>query len=206
MQENLIISVNCFMVSEQLTTSIQMAGTTSSASSSPSLVTFSSSNPTISIKLDRSNYLLWRSQFLPFLRCHQLVGYVDGTLPCPPQFLLDSTKKSTTTVNLDYLHSQRQDQLLLGWLMSILSESVLAQCFGRTSLRSLWSTLEHLFASQSRARVMQLRFQLQTLKKGSLSMADYIQKCMSIADNLSMIGQPISDDNLSLYILGGLAS
>lgn len=53
---------------------------------------------------------------------------------------------------------------------------------------------------------MQLHFQLQTLKKGSLSMSNYRQKSKSIADNLSMVGQSVSDADLTLYILGGLSS
>lgn len=129
-----------------------MATTYSSSSSiSSSLVTFSATNPTISIKLDHSNYLLWRSRFLPFLKGHQLIGYVDGTLPCPSQFLLDNNQKPTTTINPGYLHWQRQDQLLFGWLMSSLSETVLAQCVGMSSSQSVWMALEHLYASQSQA-------------------------------------------------------
>ena len=44
------------------------------------------------------------------------------------------------------------------------------------------------------------------LKKGSLTIHDYFLKIRGIADTLSSIGQSISDDELLLYVLGGLGS
>jgi hypothetical protein len=43
----------------------------------------------ITIKLTPDNYIFWRAQVLPLLRSHYLMGYVDGSLPCPPA-LIDS--------------------------------------------------------------------------------------------------------------------
>jgi hypothetical protein len=34
-------------------------------------------------KLTRNNYLVWHVQFLPYLKAHRLLGYVDGILLCP---------------------------------------------------------------------------------------------------------------------------
>lgn len=72
-----------------------------------------------------------------------------------------------------------------------------------TSLE-VWNTLEDLFTTSSKARTLQLRFQLQSLKKGNLSIHDYMLKMRSLAKNMSAAGQLISDDELILYILGGL--
>lgn len=38
----------------------------------------------LSIKLTPENYLYWRAQVLPLLRSHSLMGFVDGSFPCPP--------------------------------------------------------------------------------------------------------------------------
>lgn len=43
----------------------------------------------VSTRLDRDNYLLWRSQFLPILRANKLLKYIDGTALCPEKFLKD---------------------------------------------------------------------------------------------------------------------
>ena len=40
----------------------------------------------VTIKLSSSNYLLWKSQFLPLLESQELLNHVDGTLAPSPQF------------------------------------------------------------------------------------------------------------------------
>lgn len=37
----------------------------------------------ITISLTPDNYLFWRAKVLPLLRNRSLLGYVDGSLPCP---------------------------------------------------------------------------------------------------------------------------
>ena len=72
------------------------------------------------------------------------------------------------------------------------------------SSAEVWKTLEQLFSAKSKARILQLRLSLQTLKKGSSSIEDYILKMKARANDLLVAGQAISDDELILYILGGL--
>ncbi|KAF6173286.1 hypothetical protein GIB67_026981 [Kingdonia uniflora] len=123
----------------------------------------------ISVKLDQTNYLLWLTQFKPLLKGYDLEGYVDGTLVCPPRTL----SNIDTTINPAFLAWTKQDQNLLGWLLSSLSESVLAQVVGLDSSRVVWSSLDKQFASKSRARKMQIRRELQTIRKGSKTMSQY---------------------------------
>uniref|UniRef100_A0A2N9I4N5 Uncharacterized protein n=1 Tax=Fagus sylvatica TaxID=28930 RepID=A0A2N9I4N5_FAGSY len=61
-----------------------------------------------------------------------------------------------------------------------------------------------MFSSQSRARLMHAHYQLVTLKKGNLSITDFYQKAEQYSDLLASIGQPISDNDLIIHILGGL--
>ncbi|KAJ9675317.1 hypothetical protein PVL29_024318 [Vitis rotundifolia] len=67
-----------------------------------------------------------------------------------------------------------------------------------------WSALEKIFSASSRARIMQLRLEFQTTRKGSLSMMEYILKLKMIIDNLAVIGEPISERDQVLQLLGGL--
>lgn len=67
-----------------------------------------------------------------------------------------------------------------------------------------FNAITQLFAAQSSARVMNLKIQLQTLKKGSLSMKDYLLKVKSICDNLAACGCPVSREDQVLFILAGL--
>ena len=68
----------------------------------------------------------------------------------------------------------------------------------------VWSILEKLFVSNLKARTLQLHFMLQSLKKCALSINDYVLKMRNIADMLFASGKPVPDEDLILYILGGL--
>ena len=42
----------------------------------------------ITIKLSPETYMFWRAQVTSLLRSHLLLGYVEGTVPCPAPTLL----------------------------------------------------------------------------------------------------------------------
>ncbi|KAB2629180.1 hypothetical protein D8674_033975 [Pyrus ussuriensis x Pyrus communis] len=48
----------------------------------------------VNIKLDRSNYPLWLAQILPVLKSRDLMGYVDGSIVCPPKNLAVASKRT----------------------------------------------------------------------------------------------------------------
>jgi gag-polypeptide of LTR copia-type len=74
-----------------------------------------------------------------------------------------------------------------------------------TTSADLWSELHLRFSTQSLAHVMDLKMQLHSLQKGHLSMQSYLDKKCSIVDRLRLVGSPISDDDLQLYILHGIS-
>ncbi|RVX09873.1 Retrovirus-related Pol polyprotein from transposon RE1 [Vitis vinifera] len=53
---------------------------------------------------------------------------------------------------------------------------------------------------------MQLKLELQSTKKGSMLMIDYIMKIKGAADNLAAIGEPSSKQDQVMNLLGGLGS
>ncbi|KAF5206650.1 hypothetical protein FRX31_003766 [Thalictrum thalictroides] len=71
----------------------------------------------LNVKLDRTNYLLWRSQFIPILHVHDLLDFVDGTNTCPPE-CVPSTDGETIVSNPAFSSWMKRDQLLLSWLIS----------------------------------------------------------------------------------------
>ena len=48
----------------------------------------------VGIKLDGPNYMAWVLQFMPIFRTHEVMGIVDGSEPCPPEFVCDSITNS----------------------------------------------------------------------------------------------------------------
>eukprot|EP00261_Vitis_vinifera_P036785 XP_019078028.1 PREDICTED: dr1-associated corepressor homolog [Vitis vinifera] len=92
------------------------------------------------------------------------------------------------------------------WIYSSLTEDVMAQIIGLDTASEIWTALEKIFSAASKACIMQLRFQLQTTKKGGLSMMEYLLKIKSIVANLLAIGENITEQDRILYLLAGLGA
>ncbi|KAL5824371.1 hypothetical protein ACOSQ3_020434 [Xanthoceras sorbifolium] len=67
-----------------------------------------------------------------------------------------------------------------------------------------WRALESLFSQQSLAKVLQLKQQLQSLKKGSSTISEYFLKVKSIGNGLRAAGQAMSDRDVLLNVLNSL--
>nr|CAD1817884.1 unnamed protein product [Ananas comosus var. bracteatus] len=181
---------------------------TSSASSSTTSPTFVIANISnlVSIKLDRGNYLLWRQQFLPVLFAHDLMGYIDGSKECLSKFIKNADGTITDTVDSSFSEWMKQDRHLLSWIQATLTEGVLAQVVGLQTSRDVWVALERRYASLLRAHISQLTTQLQTIKKGGMTITDNMNKIKAISDNLAAVGKSIHDDDLIHHIVHGLPS
>uniref|UniRef100_A0A803PJW7 GAG-pre-integrase domain-containing protein n=1 Tax=Cannabis sativa TaxID=3483 RepID=A0A803PJW7_CANSA len=103
-----------------------------------------------------------------------------------------------------YLQWRRKDQLLLSWLRSSMTKGILATVACYSTSHSVWKALEQKFASQSKARLLQLKCQLTNLQKGNLSISDYVDKIKSVCDSLAIAGYPVHDFDLILHLLNGL--
>uniref|UniRef100_A0A2N9ETF7 Reverse transcriptase Ty1/copia-type domain-containing protein n=1 Tax=Fagus sylvatica TaxID=28930 RepID=A0A2N9ETF7_FAGSY len=160
----------------------------------------------LQIKLTKDNYLSWKTVILPYINGNKILHYIDGTTAAPPQYIPSPTSSTILIPNPAFTSWFEIDQLLLSILVSTISEPLIPTLVGRSSSRDVWLTLEKMFSSQSRARIMQTRYHLATLKKGNLSIPNYFQKAKSYADLLASIGQPIHDNDLITQILAGLPS
>jgi hypothetical protein len=199
------------MVSELSSTNVAMSDFSTQSSVSPSTLPTIAPMPNFSyVKLGRDNYLTWKQQLLPYLQGHDVYGYIDGSVPPPPKLVSSASTSndglSPLAPNPDYKRWFQQDQLLLSTILSSLTENVLAQMIGYSISREVWMALERMYTSQSRARTLQMRTHLATLRKGNASISEYFQRVKSLCDTLAAAGQPLSDDESISYILAGLGS
>jgi hypothetical protein len=74
------------------------------------------------------------------------------------------------------------------------------------TVAQVWSTLATRYASPSHSHVTQLRRQLQTLRQGSKTCAEFTCMAKSISDQLAIANKAISYNDLISYIIGGLNS
>ena len=105
----------------------------SSGAAQPSL------NGQVTEKLNRTNYVLWRTQVTPHLRGAGVFGYVDGTSPEPARLHVTKDKDGKETSAPNPLHPLwvREDQQVLGYLLSTLSKEVLVAVTAITTAREL---------------------------------------------------------------------
>ncbi|KAF5454327.1 hypothetical protein F2P56_024000 [Juglans regia] len=122
----------------------------------------------ITLKLTRDNYLSGKAQLLPYLCGQKLFGLVNGSKPAPPT-TLQTTSTDIPRPNPGYEFWYEQDQLILSTLISSLSKPILTYLVGLETSRDVWFTLEKMFSTTSQARQMNTLYQLNTLKKGGLS-------------------------------------
>ncbi|KAH0702862.1 hypothetical protein KY285_017140 [Solanum tuberosum] len=162
--------------------------------------------PGLPIKLDRENYYLWQSTVYSAFEAFDLEAHLDGS-NIPSATVLTTTQgTSDSTPNPAFTAWKKRDKILLLWLKTTMSHSILPYIMHICTTREAWSYLSNLFQSQSRARVMQLRHQLQTTTKGSFTIMDYVDKKRTISHSLALAARPITDEELMSAILFGLDS
>ncbi|KAL5827771.1 hypothetical protein ACOSQ3_019620 [Xanthoceras sorbifolium] len=159
----------------------------------------------VPIKLTKGgNYAAWRSQFENLFFGYGLMGYLDGTKPCPPTTIAASTSIEQPSANPDHQIWLRQDRLLLhaiqvsciGAAQSIVTRS--------TTSAQGWNKLEATYANRSNTRKLGLLDSLTNVTLVDQSVADYIQAIENILDNLELIGHPVDDRATVIHTLNGL--
>nr|XP_051211614.1 uncharacterized protein LOC127329110 [Lolium perenne] len=168
----------------------------------PPVVTIASS---ITIRLTSENYLFWRAQVGPLLRSHMLMGYVDGSLPCPsPHVDVSHAGAMHHAPNPAHQHWTQQDQAILSGFVSSMTEGVLGMIMFSGTSREAWETLSGAFASTSIARSSAIRQEMAELKKGNKTVNTYFHQMKALSDSLTSIGEPLRDAEFVSYILAGL--
>lgn len=98
----------------------------------------------------------------------------------------------------------QQDQLLLAWLFSAISTSVLPQIASHKTSHDLWTALGAIFNTRSKSRILQLKNQLQNFRKEGLGADDYVARLTTMAEELREAGTSIDDGELTLIALNVL--
>ena len=87
---------------------------------------------------------------------------------------------------------------------STLTPQVFSLVIGITSSREVWNTLEQRFTSTLRANILNLKLELQSLKKGSDTMNVFLQNIKIARDKLLAVGVLVDNEELLCIVLRGL--
>ena len=122
-------------------TSLTMAASSSSVFSSNSsvnilnqpLLLLSNMANMMTIKLDNTNYIVWRHQMTMVLGTYSLFELIEEPQLIPNQFLKDLLGSYTAVMNPDFLIWKSKGKALLTFLSSTLTPSILAFTVGCSS-------------------------------------------------------------------------
>ena len=213
------------MVSEpQMAPTEQMASTAMSSSSSTmasmassstastasinlinqTLLMLSNISNMMTVKLDSSNYIVWRHQISMVIETYSLFELLDDTQSIPEKFLTDLSGFVTAIFNPEYSIWKSKEKALLTFISSTLTPSVLALTVGCHSAKEVWKVLENHFSSISRSHIMNLKGELHNIRKGCDSVDLYLQKIKVVRDKLMAIGIILDDEELLHIAIKGL--
>jgi hypothetical protein len=156
----------------------------------------------MSTKLDSTNYMIWKLQISALLDAYSVIEHLDGSIPQPMHFL--TSDAGVQSVNPAFLAWKKKDKAILTLLYSTLTSPVLAMVIGLSTSQEVWNTLEERFTSTARANVLNLKLELQSIRKGNESMNSYLQRIKTTRDRLSAVGVLIDNEELLHIILKGL--
>ncbi|KAL6345090.1 hypothetical protein AAG906_013573 [Vitis piasezkii] len=153
------------------------------------------------LKLTSSNYLSWKIQFETLFIGYDLLGYIDGSKPCPPKTL---TTNNAATLNPAYTLWIRQDQLILNALIGSLSPTIISFIARANTSLEAWTILANTYAKPSRGRIKQVKNLLKNPSKGTMTVTDFLHSVRARTDELAILGAPMEEEDLTEKILDGL--
>lgn len=164
------------------------------------------------IKLYQNNFIVWRTQVLTSIKGNRLESSITGENKCLDQYLNQNTNAAISSVagsgsridNLIFSTLIRTNQLLLSRMTSLIQENLLSFVIHYVSSQKLWDSLTRTFVFQTQARIMLIKMQLQTAKKGFISISAYFAKMKRLIDILAITRKLVEHANLVTYILTGL--
>ncbi|RWR81507.1 hypothetical protein CKAN_01019400 [Cinnamomum micranthum f. kanehirae] len=154
------------------------------------------------LKLTSTNYLSWKLQFQTLFIGYDLLGFVDGSHPCPTATITQST---TTISNPSYVLWTRQDQLILNAIIGSISPTIIPFIAQAKTSQQAWTILANTYAKPSRGRIKQVKNQLKNTIKGSLTITEFMQTIKTRADDLALLAAPIDEEEITDKILDELS-
>ncbi|XP_042939554.1 uncharacterized protein LOC122274594 [Carya illinoinensis] len=148
----------------------------------------------INDKLAPSNFPYWCAQFEALLIGYDLLDYVTGISKCP-------SPSDPSISALHKTHWIRQDKLILSVILASTSPTITPRITTAKTFYEAWKKLNTLYASKLRTRAMQLKKELTLIQYGNRFISNYLHTLKALVDEIAIIDHPISDDDLTVYVL-----
>lgn len=75
-----------------------------------------------------------------------------------------------------------------------------------TTLHEAWNQITHFYANKSCSQIMHIWERLTLHSKDTNNIVEYMQVIKKVVDELAIVGDPLSDDDLTIHVLNVLKS
>ena len=123
-------------------------------------------------KVTASNFLMWSRQVHALLDGYDIAGFLDGSTVIPTPTI---TTDGAISANPEYALWKRQDRLIYSALLGAIIVTIQPILSTTTTSAQIWETLSETYAKPGRAHVKQVRQQLKTWTKGTMTIDAYLQ-------------------------------
>ena len=128
-------------------------------------------------------------------------GHLDGSSVVPPTTI---TTDGVPTANPAYLMWKRQDRLIYSGLLGAITVSIPPILSTTETAAQIWETLSSTYAKPSRSHIQQLRQQIKTWSKGTMTIDAYFQGFKTRFDQVALLGKPYDIEDQIEFLLEGL--
>ena len=146
----------------------------------------------ITLDQEETQYASWVELFHIHTCAYNVLDHIDSTVPRP--------------TDIDSLTWKRLDASVKQWIYGTISKDLLHTIMkpGATAME-LWISLEEIFQDNKHTRAVYLEEQFNTTRLENFSnMAAYCKQLKLLADQLSNVGNPVSDKKMVLQLVTGL--
>lgn len=148
----------------------------------------------VTIRLNHTNYLLWKTQVESLLSSQKLLGFVNGRYQEPATTVEQRVGEEVQQVpNPAHESWFCTDQLVKSWIFGTLSDEALGRVCALTTAHEVWLALANTYNRSSVSREFDLKRKLQLLSKQGKSFSTYAPEYASFCDQLRSIGKPVDE-------------
>ena len=158
-------------------------------------------NQVVSEKLDKNNFHAWKFRMTNFLMGKGYWEYIEGDQEDAPELPEENATAAQVKAFKDWNQGARK---VMYWLSVSIHDSMIGHIQDASSPKQAWDSLVSMDTTNTKARKLQLKDELNTVKKENLSINDYTLKIKSICESLASIGVIVDDDDKVEVCLRGL--
>ncbi|KAM2094756.1 hypothetical protein ACFX1R_018657 [Malus domestica] len=134
------------------------------------------------------------------------MGFLDGSIPCPEKYMTtkDGPVINRAVITDAYKVWKIHDKALMTLITTTLSPAALSSVIRCQSSKEMWINLKERFSSMTRTSIVQMKIDLQNIKKGAESIDLYLHRIKDCRDQLAAVGVAIPDEDIVIVAIRGL--